>query len=541
MNERRFGLRARVIASFAIGALLLSLLLSAVTYSLTQANLVERRTDFAQTSAERNARLINDELTPNTDTARFDTLMSGYITPEGTQQGMLHRGSFTWIDSLNFTDDQLPEAFVDSLFANRAAEMQFHTDGSPYYAVGYPLPNLNTEYRAAVAPTGAAGGAAALEITSTVSPGTLTGVVVDTADQSGRADVSINLVDSSGAIVDTIASGVDGQFVFSGLAPFYVQATPLQDVEDTLNGLLATLLGASAVTTILGAGFGVYVASRLFSPLSEVSEAAAQIAHGDLETRLEEVPDPDLGRLVSSFNEMTSALQERILRDSRFASDVSHELRSPLMTLTGSVAVLEKRRDDMPERAQVALDLLSADIRRFKTLVEDLLEISRFDVGAVVLETEEVLLSEFVRQALFAATSGQRQIPVIHGPNAEDLIVEIDKRRIAQVIRNLSENADKYADGVTQARIERIGDGVRIELEDEGPGVPPDERELIFDRFARGSEGGRRGSGTGVGLGLSLVVEHLRLHGGTIHVDDRVDGLLGARFIVALPAVVVDE
>jgi len=74
---------------------------------------------------------------------------------------------------------------------------------------------------------------------------------------------------------------------------------------------------------------------------------------------------------------MTSALEERILRDSRFASDVSHELRSPLMTLTGSVAVLERRREGMPEQAQLALDLLSADVRRFKVLVEDLLEISR--------------------------------------------------------------------------------------------------------------------------------------------------------------------
>ena len=83
--------------------------------------------------------------------------------------------------------------------------------------------------------------------------------------------------------------------------------------------------------------------------------------------------------------------------------------------------------------------------------------------------------------------------------------------------------------------------GVTIELEDEGPGVPVDERELIFDRFSRGSESNRRGTAKGVGLGLSLVVEHLRLHGGTIAVTDRVDGLQGARFVIELPGVVVDE
>jgi signal transduction histidine kinase len=149
------------------------------------------------------------------------------------------------------------------------------------------------------------------------------------------------------------------------------------------------------------------------------------------------------------------------------------------------------------------------------------------------------MLGEFVRQAISAAVARERDVPIIHNNGTNELFVELDKRRIAQVIRNLSENADKYAGGVTQIRLERTDDDVRIEIEDEGPGVPIDERELIFERFARGSEGGRRGSGTGVGLGLSLVTEHLRLQGGTISVTDRVDGLLGSRFVISLPGVVV--
>ncbi len=468
MIPRRFGLRARVIAAFAIGALLLSLLLSAVTYSLTLGNLVDRRQSDVRTNAIANAQGVNEEVFQDIDRGRLTDILRRFDVPEGSQQGMLHLGEFYLTNTLQFTDDQLPTEFVAEVFDGTPVEMTFDVDDAVYYAVALPLPNANA-------------------------------------------------------------------------SASYVQATPLTDVEATVNGLLATLAGASAVTAILGLGFGIYTATRLFAPLGEVSAAAEQIAEGELSTRLDEGRDPDLDRLIVSFNNMSSALEERILRDSRFASDVSHELRSPLMTLTGSVAVLEKRREDMPERAQVALDLLSADIRRFKVLVEDLLEISRFDVGAVVLETEEVLLSEFVRRSLHAASGGQREVPVVHGPDAEDLIVEIDRRRVAQVIRNLSENADKYADGVTQGRIARVGDGVRIELEDEGPGVPIDERELIFDRFARGSEGGRRGSGTGVGLGLSLVVEHLRLHGGTIHVEDRFDGLSGARFVITLPDVVIDE
>jgi len=157
----------------------------------------------------------------------------------------------------------------------------------------------------------------------------------------------------------------------------------------------------------------------------------------------------------------------------------------------------------------------------------------------VQLDIEEVMLGEFVRQAIGAAVARQREVPIIDNNGSGGLIVELDKRRIAQVIRNLSENADKYAGGVTQIRLSHNGDDIRIEIEDEGPGVPVDERALIFERFARGSEGGRRGSGTGVGLGLSLVTEHLRLHGGTITVTDRVDGLLGSCFVISLPGVVV--
>jgi len=146
----------------------------------------------------------------------------------------------------------------------------------------------------------------------------------------------------------------------------------------------------------------------------------------------------------------------------------------------------------------------------------------------------------FVQYAVKSAVGPDRDVAIIPDGVEDETIVEIDKRRIAQVLRNLCENADKYADGVTQVRLVRSGDDIRIELEDEGPGVPEDERELIFERFARGSEGGRRGTSTGVGLGLSLVSEHLRLHKGTISVADRVDGLSGARFVVSLPGVVIE-
>jgi two-component system sensor histidine kinase MtrB len=105
------------------------------------------------------------------------------------------------------------------------------------------------------------------------------------------------------------------------------------------------------------------------------------------------------------------------------------------------------------------------------------------------------------------------------------------------VIANLLDNAERYAGGATAIIIELGEDKVQIAVEDRGNGVPEDERDIIFDRFSRGSEGGNRAADTGVGLGLALIDEHVRLHGGRVWVEDRRDGESGARFVVELPIV----
>ncbi|MDP2292189.1 MAG: HAMP domain-containing sensor histidine kinase, partial [Actinomycetota bacterium] len=180
----------------------------------------------------------------------------------------------------------------------------------------------------------------------------------------------------------------------------YFEFVALDDASSTLNSVLLSLLFAGFITTIAGALLGSLVASRAVRPLGDAAQAAKAIAGGRLDTRLEPTEDPDLRVLANSFNDMAAALQARVERDARFASDVSHELRSPLMTLAASVEVMQARRDDMPERAQSALDLLVADVTRFQGLVEDLLEISRFDAGAIRLNLEDLLVAEFVRQAV---------------------------------------------------------------------------------------------------------------------------------------------
>lgn len=315
----------------------------------------------------------------------------------------------------------------------------------------------------------------------------------------------------------------------------YYEIVSLADLERSLNVLAVYLVSASAVTTAAGAALGWWASRRTLLPLADVGRAAQAIAGGQLDTRLQGSDDPDLSVLVSSFNDMATALQERIERDARFASDVSHELRSPLMTLAASIEVLQTRRDDLPERSQAALDLLVEDVERFQVLVADLLEISRFDSGSAHLDLETVDVTEFLRQAVRAATD--EEVPVVvDGERTGLLIVDIDKRRIARVVANLLDNAAKYAGGATAVRVRSLGDRVEIAVEDAGPGVPVEDRQRVFERFSRGAgAAGSRGSDSGVGLGLSLVAEHVRLHGGTVRVESRLDRREGARFVVELP------
>ena len=368
-----------------------------------------------------------------------------------------------------------------------------------------------------------------------------------------------------GALRDEVADGVPARMAFSldddphlavgvplpSVDAAYFEIVSLDEVQSTLNSLGIALLAAAVVTTIAGGLLGLTSSGRVLRPLGHLGVAAQAIAGGRLDTRVARPDDPDLAALIDSFNEMATALQERIERDARFASDVSHELRSPLTTLSASVEVLKARRSEMPERAQTALDLLDADIARFTQLVADLLEISRFDAGAQQLALEDVRIGELVLNAVGAMHS---TVPVAISAEAAAAIGYVDKRRLVRVIANLLDNAAKYGGGATAVEVSLVSDEpddadsttevrkVRVTVEDRGPGVPPEERDRIFERFARGlTTAGSRGSGEGAGLGLALVWEHVALHGGRVWVEDRPDGETGARFVLELPVVTGEE
>ncbi|HLX78004.1 MAG TPA: HAMP domain-containing sensor histidine kinase [Acidimicrobiales bacterium] len=457
-RRSRFGLRARITVFFALGALVLSVLITSITYFTTSSSIVDQAQRSFEAQAIANATSVRGgafALNP----VRFALTVADTLRSP-TSYSLIYLGGNlnTWISSSPtiFSDKNLPNSLRNATLAGVASEQTFTFRGAPTFGVGIALPGQSS----------------------------------------------------------------------------YFEAFNMSSSSNTLRALLASLIAASAITTLLGAVLGRWAAGRALRPLRDVSQAALSIASGMYDTRLETEDARDLAVLTSSFNRMADRLQQRIERDARFTSDVSHELRSPLTTLATSLSVLEARRDELPERARHALDLLASEVRRFQRMVRDLLEISRFDSRSAEFQPTAVEVGDLIRHA--AAPFGHEPIPVTINPEDDHRKLLVDKRRIERVFGNLIENADRYAGGATEVVVESSDSFVRVAVDDAGPGIPPRDREVIFERFARGSaDSGARGAGVGTGLGLALVFEHVRLHGGRVFVTDAPTG--GARFVVELP------
>jgi signal transduction histidine kinase len=326
------------------------------------------------------------------------------------------------------------------------------------------------------------------------------------------------------AAVPTLVVGVP----LPGTGASYYELNAQDELERTLRQIALSLIAVAAVTTAAAALLGRWASRRILRPLTVVADAAGQIAGGDLTARLHPPRDPDLAPLTESFNEMVSELQVRTERDRNFAGDVSHELRSPLQTLTAATGVLLNRREQLDGRSAAAVDLISAEVTRFSSLVTDLLELARSDGPA---EIEQVRVGE-----VLARVCAAWRIPADRLSVDPDLTWSLDERRFERIVANLIENAERHGGGATGITCAPSGGALHLTVEDAGPGVPPDERATIFARFGRGrraSARGGSGSADGTGLGLSLVAQHVSAHGGSVTVSDAHSG--GARFDVELP------
>jgi two-component system sensor histidine kinase MtrB len=349
--------------------------------------------------------------------------------------------------------------------------------------------------------------------------------------------------DANGNPVPTLLVGApvptDGQ---SGDRVEVYFAFPLEQEQQSLEGIRSTVLIVCAVLTFFVAGIGVLVTRLVVDPVRRAAGSAQRLAEGHLEERLVVRGEDDLARLASSFNAMADSLQRQITQleglsqlQQRFTSDVSHELRTPLTTVQMAAAVLHEARAEFDPAVARSAELLRAELDRFETLLSDLLEISRYDAGAAVLEAEPQDLVPLVDRvvdgmsALAARHDCALQVVVPPVP----VIAEVDGRRVERVLRNLVGNAIEHGAGQpVEITLAASGTAAAITVRDHGIGLTTDDAQHVFDRFWRADPARVRTVG-GSGLGLSISLEDARLHGGWLQVW----GLPGegAQFRLTLP------
>jgi len=302
----------------------------------------------------------------------------------------------------------------------------------------------------------------------------------------------------------------------------FVEAFSFDDLESTLTILAWVLAAASFAAFLVGGLVGRTAGKGLLRPLSDLAAGAREITAGDLSARVPESKDPDLAAISTAFNDMADAMQSRLERERRFSANVSHELRSPLTGIMGTADLLESRLDRLPPREATLVEALNRQVRRFSATVLDLLEISRIG-GDQLVQSEQIDIGLLIDE-LLAGRGLERSLR--HG---DDVRIVTDPRRFERVVGNLIDNAQRHGEGLTDLLVERTEYGLRLTLDDAGPGIPEDLAGQIFEPFARGDST----SQDGAGLGLAIVREQVRLLGGHVSVLTSPDG--GARFVVSIP------
>ena len=306
-------------------------------------------------------------------------------------------------------------------------------------------------------------------------------------------------------------------------------AVSLEEVDDSTSALLPPLLLGVPLLLLLVGGTTWMVATRALAPVERIRREVEQITGDQLERR---VPEPasrdEIHRLASTMNLMLARLEVARDRQRQFVGDASHELRSPLASIRQTAEVAKAHPGALPD-GELA-DAVLEEGARMQRLVEQLLLLTRADEGAVASTPRDVDLDDLALDEARRVRDGVRvDTSAVQGGR-----VRGDQPALAQVVRNLMDNAARHAETAVAVAVRETGDAVELVIEDDGPGVAEDQRERIFERFVRLDEARARDAG-GSGLGLAIVQEIVRAHGGTVTVSSSSSG--GARFVVRLPAV----
>jgi signal transduction histidine kinase len=296
-------------------------------------------------------------------------------------------------------------------------------------------------------------------------------------------------------------------------------------------GISPYLTGFTAA--VLALAMVQFLAHGMTYPLREMASAARAMAHGDYARRVTATSRDEVGDLARAFNEMSRQLSEvdRLRRD--LVANASHELRTPLGALR---AQLENIIDGVEPGDSAAIEDALRQVERLTDLVDQLLDLSKLESGAVPLELSEIRADALLDQVVaeWSEPASSRGVRIELEPGSPELVLRVDVDRMRQVLANLVANAIRHSPEVGRVLLSARAEGstTRLEAADEGPGIPADDLERVFERFYR-SDPARSADVGGAGLGLAIARWIVELHGGTIRAATA--DPTGCRIVVELP------
>ncbi len=320
----------------------------------------------------------------------------------------------------------------------------------------------------------------------------------------------------------------------NAFAKIYV-AYPEAEISEVLGNLFSIFLFLVPVAIIISILGGWFLANQSLKPVDKITKTARDITVQNLDQRIDPVDvDDEIGRLISTFNNMIGRLQSSFEQARQFSIDASHELRTPLTIVRGEIELALRSRQSSDEYRQILSSTLE-EILRMSSIIENLLMLAKGDIGDASLTFEDVSLAPIIKELHEDGEMLAKKKHIhVRLENVENVSVRGDTVRLRQMVLNLLDNAIKYtpAEGTVELSLLRENGSAKIVVKDNGIGIPPEEQPKIFDRFYRVDKGRSREMG-GTGLGLSIAQWISESHGGKIVVQSEVNK--GSVFTVILP------
>ena len=327
----------------------------------------------------------------------------------------------------------------------------------------------------------------------------------------------------------------------AGEYEMYLVFSLVNEIE-TLDLISGSLLFAGVFLVFLITLIIWLVVRQVLKPVRNAAQIATEFTAGDFRKRMEVTSQDEISILGHAFNEMAESIEKQIARlenlsrvQQRFVSDVSHELRTPLTTLRMASEVINSSKSSFDSTIARSAELLVAQLDRFERLLEDLLEISRFDAEVAQLETSDFDMVALTKRCVedLALVAKQRKTMIYVNSTQSTILLRADIRRVERILRNLLSNAIDHAEEVQiNVNIEASENDVAVSVRDFGVGLDDNSLLRVFDRFWRADPSRARTRG-GTGLGLSIALEDARLHNGELEAWGRPGR--GAHFVLTLP------